>query len=31
MRMVEDGIRGRSEFLLGDFERRLFAHKMIDA
>jgi hypothetical protein len=31
MRLVEDSIRGRSKFSLGDFERQLFAHKIIDA
>ncbi len=30
MRLVEDSIRGRSKFSLGDFERQLFAHKIID-
>jgi Holliday junction resolvase len=31
MRLVEESIRGRSKFLLSDFERQLFAHKIIDA
>lgn len=31
MRLVEDSIRDRSKFLLGDFERELFAHKIIAA
>jgi hypothetical protein len=30
MRMVEDSIQGRNKFLLGDFERQLFAHTTID-
>jgi len=30
MRMVEESIQGRNKFLLGDFERQLFAHKIID-
>ena len=29
MRLVEDSIRDRSKFSLGDFERQLFAHKII--
>jgi hypothetical protein len=29
MRMVEDSIKNRSKFTLGDFERRLFAHKVV--
>jgi hypothetical protein len=29
MRMVEDSIQNRSKFLLGDFERQLFAHKIM--
>lgn len=29
MRLVEDSIRDRSKFSLGDFERQLFAHKVI--
>jgi hypothetical protein len=29
MRIVEDSIRDRSKFSLGDFERQLFAHKII--
>ncbi len=28
-RLVEDSIRNRSKFSLGDFERQLFAHKVI--
>jgi hypothetical protein len=31
MRLVEDSIRNRSKFSLGDFERQLFAHKVIEA
>jgi hypothetical protein len=31
MRLVEESIRGRSKFLLSDFERELFAHKIVDA
>jgi hypothetical protein len=31
MNLVEDSIHGRSKFSLGDFERQLFAHKIIDA
>lgn len=30
MRLVEDSIRNRSKFSLGDFERQLFANKIID-
>lgn len=30
MRLVEDSIRNRSKFSLGDFERQLFAHKVIE-
>jgi hypothetical protein len=29
MRLVEDSIRDRSKFSLGEFERQLFAHKII--
>jgi hypothetical protein len=29
MRLVEDSIRDRSKFSLGDFERQIFAHKII--
>ena len=29
MRLVEDSIRDRSKFSLSDFERQLFAHKII--
>jgi hypothetical protein len=31
VRLVEDSIRFRSGFSLADFERQLFAHKIIDA
>ncbi len=30
MRLVEDSIRDRSKFSLGEFERQLFAHKVIE-
>jgi len=30
MRLIEDSIRERSKFSLADFERRLFAHKVIE-